>query len=283
MNYPQITLAEWKKVGEGFNSEALESDLHPGVMLKMVRSDMSAADQVEHEFEASRAAFEAGIPTPKVYEIVRDGKDHGILTEKIEGKKSFSRLCADSPAQIPQIAAQMAAYGKALHRMPIQASAHVIPMKELLLGALASSILVTDAQREQLSEVVKAMPDTGTVLHGDFQPGNIILAGNKHYWIDLGWLSQGYYMMDLAHLYKMMVNDSVIPTVQELTHMTREQMLAFWDAFAKAYTGTEDVASLNRALKPYAALDIIRSFHLHQNDNPQLLAFLRMRIGEELK
>ena len=37
MNYPQITLAEWKKVGEGFNSEALESNLHPGIMLKMVR------------------------------------------------------------------------------------------------------------------------------------------------------------------------------------------------------------------------------------------------------
>jgi Ser/Thr protein kinase RdoA (MazF antagonist) len=127
------------------------------------------------------------------------------------------------------------------------------------------------------------MPDTGTVLHGDFQPGNIIMADEKHYWIDLGWLSQGWYMMDLAHLYKMMVEDSVIPAVQELTHMTREQMLAFWDAFARAYTGTEDVEALNRTLRPYAALDIIRTFYLHQNDNPQFIAFLRMRIGEELK
>ena len=90
-------------------------------------------------------------------------------------------------------------------------------------------------------------------------------------------------MMDLAHLYKMMVEDSVIPAVQELTHMTREQMLAFWDAFAKAYTGTEDIEALNRTLRPYAALDIIRTFYLHQNDNPQFIAFLRMRIGEELK
>lgn len=283
MDYPQINLQEWTKVGEGYNGEALVSPLHPGLLLKLVRSDMGSAEKVEQEFEASRIAFEAGIPTPRVYEIVRDGKDHGILSEKIEGKHSFARLCANTPAQIPQLAAQMADYGKQLHRMPILSSARVIPMKELLLTALSTSILVTDTQRAQLTALVKAMPDTGTVLHGDFQPGNIILADEKHYWIDLGWLSQGWYMMDLAHLYKMMVEDSVIPAVQELTHMTREQMLAFWDAFAKAYTGTEDVEALNRTLRPYAALDIIRTFYLHQNDNPQLLAFLRMRIGEELK
>ena len=283
MEYPQVTLSEWTRVGEGYNGEALVSELHPGIILKLVRTDMGTAQKVEQEFEASRIAFETGIPTPRVYEIVRDGKDHGYLCEKIEGKKSIARLCADNPNRIPEFAARMAEYGKQLHSMPIQASARVIPAQQLLREALAASDVVTDAQREHLASFVEAMPEAGTVLHGDFQPGNIILADEKHYWIDLGWLSQGWYMMDLAHLYKMMVEDSVIPAVQELTHMTREQMLAFWDAFARAYTGTEDVEALNRTLRPYAALDIIRTFYLHQNDNPQLLAFLRMRIGEELK
>ena len=131
MDYPQINLQEWTKVGEGYNGEALVSPLHPGLLLKLVRSDMGSAEKVEQEFEASRIAFEAGIPTPRVYEIVRDGKDHGILSEKIEGKHSFARLCANTPAQIPQLAAQMADYGKQLHRMPILSSARVIPMKEV--------------------------------------------------------------------------------------------------------------------------------------------------------
>ena len=89
-------------------------------------------------------------------------------------------------------------------------------------------------------------------------------------------------MMDLAHLYKMMVEDSMIPLVQELTHMTRQQMIDFWNAFAKAYTGTDDVEALNRELRPYAALDMVRTSYLHPMNNPQLIAFFKSRITQDL-
>lgn len=280
--YPQIDMSEWTLVGGGFNGEAFVSSAHPGLMLKIIRTDMGSAQKVEQEFYAAQTAYQAGLPTPKVYEIVRDGKDHGYLCQIIEGKKSFSRLCADAPDRIPEYATLMAEYGKALHNMPIAPNEYVIPMKTLLKQALQSSALVTDEQRERLQALVDAMPETRNCLHGDFQPGNIILAGGQHYWIDLGWLSQGWYMMDLAHLYKMMVEDSIIPQVQDLTHMTRQQMIDFWNAFAKAYTGTNDVDALNRELRAYAALDMVRTFYLHPMNHPQFLAFIKSRITEDL-
>lgn len=278
--YRQIDLGEWTLVGEGYNGQAFISAAHPGVLLKLVRREMGAAHKVEQEFRAAQSAAEAGLPTPQVYDIVRDGEDHGYLCQMIEGKKSFARLCADEPERIPEFAAQMAEYGKALHRMPIQTNDAVPNMKALLLKALEGSPLVTEEQRERLRALVLAMPDVQTCLHGDFQPGNLILSKDRHYWIDLGWLAQGWYMMDLAHLYKMMVEDSLIPQVQDLTHMSREQMLLFWEAFAKAYTGNDDVASLNRQLRPYAALDIVRTFYLHSFNNPDFLAFLKGKVEE---
>lgn len=281
-DYQQIDMSEWTLVGGGFNGEAFVSSAHPGLMLKIIRTDMGSAQKVEQEFYAAQTAYQAGLPTPKVYEIVRDGKDHGYLCQIIEGKKSFSRLCADDPDRIPEYATLMAEYGKALHNMPIVPNEYVIPMKTLLKQALQSSALVTDEQRERLQALVDAMPETRNCLHGDFQPGNIILAGGQHYWIDLGWLSQGWYMMDLAHLYKMMVEDSIIPQVQDLTHMTRQQMIDFWNAFAVAYTGTKDVESLNRELRPYAALDLIRTNYLHHMDNPEILEFFKARITQDL-
>ncbi|MCR5072100.1 MAG: phosphotransferase [Bacteroidales bacterium] len=140
--YPQIELDEWTQVGEGYNGQAFVSEAHPGVMLKLVRREMGAAHKVEQEFHAAKTAYEIGLPTPQVYEIVRDGADHGYLCQIVAGKKSFARLCADQPERIPELAARMAEYGHALHATPIAVRDYIPNIKELLLSALAESPLV---------------------------------------------------------------------------------------------------------------------------------------------
>ena len=60
-------------------------------------------------------------------------------------------------------------------------------------------------------------------------------------------------------------------------------MLAFWDAFSRAYTGRDDIEALNRELRPYAVLDVVRTFHLHAPDNPDLVAFLKSWINRTLE
>jgi uncharacterized protein (TIGR02172 family) len=277
-DYPQIDLSAWTQVGEGYNGQAFISDAHPGKLLKLVHGTLASAEKVEQEFYASQAAFEAGLPTPRVYEIVRNGQDHGYISERIEGKISFSRLCADAPERIPEYAALMARYGHELHAHPLSVSRHVPSLKALLREAVAFAPFVTEAQRRILSSLVDEMADSSTVVHGDFQPGNLILSHDKPYWIDLGWLCVGDPVMDLAHLYKMMMEDSVIPAVQDLTHMTREQMISFWKEFARAYTGLDDLTPLEQKLRPYAALDIVRTYFFHPNEHPQFLAFCKGRM-----
>jgi uncharacterized protein (TIGR02172 family) len=244
---------------------------------------MGQAHKVEQEFYAAKTAYDMGLPVPEVYEIVRDGEDHGYLCEMIGAKKSMARMCSEEPHRIPELAGVMARYSHALHGTPIEVNDYVHPIKDLLTKALETSPLVDEDQRKLLKKVVADMPDTKTCLHGDLQPGNLIVSKGDFFWIDLGWLGQGYYLMDIAHLYKMMVEDSVIPQVQELTHMTREQMLQFWDAFARAYTGTGDVEALNHKLLPYSALDIVRTYYLHERDVPEFRTYLSGRIDATLK
>jgi len=281
-DYPQIDLSAWTQVGEGYNGQAFISDTHPGKLLKLVHGTLASAEKVEQEFYASRAAFDAGLPTPRVYEIVRNGQDHGYISERIVDKISFSRLCADAPERIPEYAALMARYGLELHAHPLSVSRYVPSLKPMLREAVAFAPFVTQVQRSRLAALVDEMADTATVVHGDFQPGNLILSHDKPYWIDLGWLCVGDPVIDLAHLYKMMMEDSVIPAVQDLTHMTRDQMISFWQAFAKAYTGQADTTALEQKLRPYAALDIVRTYFFHPYDNPQFLAFCKGRMDAAL-
>ena len=79
--YPQIELSEWTKVGEGYNGQAYVSDAHPGVMLKLIISDMGSAQKVEQEFYAAKTAFDMGLPTPKMAEAENDAFSPGCSSQ----------------------------------------------------------------------------------------------------------------------------------------------------------------------------------------------------------
>lgn len=49
-------------------------------------------------------------------------------------------------------------------------------------------------------------------------------------------------------------------------------------AFAKAYTGQADLSALEQKLRPYAALDIVRTYFFHPHEEPAFLAFCRERL-----
>ena len=70
-------------VGAGFNGQAYVSQAHPGVMLKLVTSDLGSAQAVEKEFYASKTAFDMGLLTPQVYEIVRTSYLHNMDNPEI--------------------------------------------------------------------------------------------------------------------------------------------------------------------------------------------------------
>ena len=66
-----------------------------------------------------------------------------------------------------------------------------------------------------------------------------------------------------------------IPAFLQVFAEKRENILDF-------VTGTDDVEALNRELRPYAALDMVRTSYLHPMNNPQLIAFFKSRITQDL-
>jgi len=256
MDFKIIDISTWTQVGEGGVGKTYTHPDNPNILLKVNRASMSDELTVKREVEASQHVFNLGLSTPRMYDIVRVGDAYGYTFERIKGKKSLSRICADDPSRIGEIATLLARKGKELHATPCD-TAFFPSHKEGALKAIAAAVFADAADRQKLLTFVEGLDDVPTCIHGDFQTGNMILSEEgKPYWIDLGWFSYGLPMFDIGHLFLITQIYSQFQRMIDIIHMNREQLLTFWDAFATAYSGSADLAAFNAEAARFAAIDV---------------------------
>lgn len=254
--YPQVDLSNWKQVGEGGNGIVYLSDDEPGVLLKINTVNTDEKD-TKNDFYISKAVFELGIPTPEMYQMVMSGENYGYKCQAIAGKKSIASLCADDTSTIDTRATMMAQLLKEFHAKTVKDNEWIPSMKEIMMQAAQTTELVGGKAKARLIEFVKSIPESDHLLHGDLQMGNLIMADEKPYWIDLGRASHGIPLFDLGHFYLFCNIFGRSPRVQKIAHMTDKEMMQFWNTFALAYNGPANMDSFTRDCRKYAALDII--------------------------
>ncbi|MBQ4508859.1 MAG: phosphotransferase [Paludibacteraceae bacterium] len=261
----EIDLAAWTKVGEGGNGAVYTNGNEPGVILKLSFQESGTLPAVAKEFYTSKAVYDLGVPTPQMIDIVRVGSNYGIKSRLVGNKKSLARICGEDPPRIKEMAAVMAELGKRLHSTEVMTldmagGGEWLPsMKALMLQALASTNMLGGKKLQEVTAFVGSLEDAPTLLHGDFNLGNLIFSmpGETPYWIDLGRAAHGLPMFDLGHLYLFCNIFSKKKRVQEITHMTEGQMLRFWSAFALAYNGAGGLDRFTAECRRFAALDVL--------------------------
>ena len=227
----ELDITQWTKVGEGGNGATYINPAEPGVLLKESYLELAKADDLVQEFNVSKAIYELG-----------------------EGKKSFAKLCHDNPEHLDNYARQMAKLAKKLHATGTAGTKAIPSMKTLMTEAVAQSAMLSAKAQKRVQDFLDTVEDTPTLLHGDFTFSNIILSQDKAYWIDLGRATHGSPYFDLGHFYLFCNIFGRQKRVQDIAHMTDQQMVRFWDTFAKAYAGEENVADFNKTCKRFAAL-----------------------------
>ena len=102
-----VNLDEWTLFGEGGVAKTYIGKDNPEVVLKL-NNENFPPEASYGEFIQSSNVCSTGIACPQFYEFVTDGTRFGYTSQRIMGKKSFSRLLADNPSRIKELAEEIA-------------------------------------------------------------------------------------------------------------------------------------------------------------------------------
>lgn len=272
MEYREIDLSAWCQVGEGGNGKVFVEASNPDVILKINKKGLDTLEFARKEYNVSTAVRKLGVSVPEAKEIVRVGDSYATIAERIVGKKSLSRICCDDPARIEEMAEFLCAKGKELFAKPCDTS--LFPSRKKQLERCFEKVrFISRKNLGVLKAFAETVEDVNTCIHGDFNMGNLVLSGERYFWIDLDRFGYGNPMFDLGHLFLICNVYAPMKQVQDIFHMSEEQLHRFWNAFAKAYTGKSDHSELDLLAGKFAALDMILCYEFHKNSLAEQIFF----------
>jgi Ser/Thr protein kinase RdoA (MazF antagonist) len=147
-----------------------------------------------HEAAMTWAVEALGLPVARCYGRVDLNGRAGILFERIVGTSLLEVLLND-PAQMKDVAQMLARLHAHLHAV----NAPALPwLNHRLADRIRQAKTLSPLWREAAIRRLRDLPDGDVLCHGDFHPGNVLLAAAGPVVIDWIDVSRGYPLVDVA-------------------------------------------------------------------------------------
>ncbi len=238
--YRSVSVEGCEVIGQGANGVVYRLD--KDTVVKVYRNPDSLPD-VRRERELARKAFVLGIPTAIPYDVVRVGGSYGSVFELLNSR-SFSKLIAAEPENIDKYVGLYVELMKKMH------STHVAPGEMPDMKDFGRDCVRYCRERlspelgDKFAAMVEAIPDTGTMIHGDFHTNNIVMQNDEVLLLDMDTLSVGHPIFELAYMYMGFVGfgEEDPEVAASFLRMPYETAKLFWRKALGLYLGTDDEA-----------------------------------------
>ena len=240
--YRRVSVEGCEVVGEGANGRVYR--IGDDMVVKTYKN-ADALEEIRHERAVARLALILGVPTAISYDVVRVGDSYGSVFELLNAR-SFAKLLASEPERMDWCVGEYVKLLRKMHNTPVPPG----KLRSIKAGALAwASRLrgyLPDAAAEKLDRLLRAVPDRGTLVHGDLHTKNVVLAGDEVLVIDMDTLSEGHPVFELAQMYNSYVgfgeyDPSVVSDFQGYGAETAAEL---WRRTLRAYLGTADAEAV---------------------------------------
>ncbi|MBP5210819.1 MAG: phosphotransferase, partial [Bacteroidales bacterium] len=258
--------------GDSYTSITYDSKDDPTRMVKIYNEGVPSM-VAEKEIVIADAVYRMGIVSPKPIGLVLADGRLGVEFERIVNKRSYARAISQEPENMERFVTTFAQYCKKIHSTPCRTD--IFPsVVDIVKNDIITSDLFDDAKKEIILSFIDSVPEAHTCLHGDMHVGNLLMAGGKNYWIDLGDFAYGNPLFDLGMVY-FTCKANVEEVTMHLYHVSNATMAKAWEVFVREYFGPDaDLDEIDRRVEPFAAL---RMLHLGKAFNmmPEMLEFIR--------
>lgn len=247
-------------LGKGANGSVYRLDEER--IIKVYNPVTSSLERITREKEAARQAFIHDIPSAISFDLVRSGDRYGIIYEMINAS-TLGKFIMAHPDKVEEYALKMAELLKKLHSTEFEPG--ILPDARTGLYAWVDiaekSGYYSDELITKMRELIDDIPERNTFIHGDFHPGNIMVADGELVLIDMTDASVGSPIIDLLGSYQIMKLLSVKRPEggMRYTGIQNDLLEKMWDIFMRSYTGISDEREQREYEKKLEHYALIRS------------------------
>lgn len=234
MEPTKIDLEEWYATGRGGYADSYFHKTDESLILKLNFIEFGP-EKAYNEYARSKAVHDLGIPCPEPLAFVTDGSRFGLISRRIVGKKSLTRIVSEDPSRMDEMAKRLAGMAVQLHATACNTDIFSDIAERYRKDFEACPYFPADV-KTKLYKCLDELSPTTNCLHYDLHPGNVITADGKDYWIDLGDFGYGDPDLDFGILI-VMCEWTPKKVLDDLIHLTREQCREFTRLYGNYYYG----------------------------------------------
>ena len=259
-------------IARGTNGEIYRLDREN--IIKVFKESVPIED-VERESKLASQALIAGIPTAIAYSAVMVNDRYGIMFELINAD-SLSTTLKENPDEYDTYTDKYTEMFKKIHSIKGDA-ARFLNIKDIYYRAI-------DHCRDHYSEedigklraLVGSVPDTGTLIHGDYHPNNIMVQDGELILIDMGDMTIGHPIFDFLATAATQVNlVKLSPEYAEYhTRMPAELITKTWRRLMDNYfsdKSDEEIKKIEDQIALFSKLKVALAPYFGRDIAPEIM------------
>ena len=226
-----------------------------------VYKNPDSLNEIIKEKENAKKAFILGIPTAISYDIVKVGNLYGSVFEMLDAK-TYATLLREGE-DIDKLVKESVEILKQIHTTINPNGDLPSKKEEAIIWANFCMDYLPDDVGKKLLKMINDIPDTNTIIHGDFHIKNIMKLKNESLLIDMETISIGHPILELACSYSIYEGFECLDpkNPEKFLGIPQKQCREFFDLTLKYYfdnLGEKEIDNIKNKIKIICYMRLLR-------------------------